>query len=92
MILTTCGRFRFLALFYIGPFQVYCYLIFFINDIFYFIEVAELLNFLDDNTIPGFPDNVENKITKLEEESSKAIKCLRFNEMIVTPVSSQSVV
>ena len=63
----------------------------FINHIFHFIEVAELLNFLDYNTIPAFSDSIENKITKIEEESSKVIKCLRFNEVIVNPVNSQSI-
>ena len=42
----------------------------FINDIFYFIKDAQLLNSADDNTI-ATSKSVDHLITELKEESEK---------------------
>ena len=42
----------------------------FINDIFYFIKDAQLLNSADDNTI-ATSKSVDDLITELKEESEK---------------------
>ena len=41
----------------------------FINDLFYFIEKAQLLNLTDDNTIEIFSNVVADLITDLHKES-----------------------
>ena len=64
----------------------------FINDLFHFINDADLLNFADDNTITAFSDSLENLIYKLEKESTNAIDWFRSNEMIVNPDKFQSII
>ena len=39
------------------------------NDLFYFIKNAKLLNVVDDNTITTFSNSVNDLITDLREES-----------------------
>ena len=41
----------------------------FINDLYYFIKNAKLLNVVDDNTISTFSNSVNDLITDLREES-----------------------
>ena len=41
----------------------------FINDLFYFIKTARLLNFANDNTIATFSNSVDDLITDLQKES-----------------------
>ena len=41
----------------------------FINNLFYFIKDAQLLNFADDKTITIFSNSVDGLITKLQKES-----------------------
>ena len=45
----------------------------FINDLFYFIKDAKLLNFIDDNKIAAFSNSVDDLITELQKESENVI-------------------
>ena len=54
----------------------------FINDMFLWIENAELDNFADDNTISGFANSIPELIKVLEAESEIAIDWFNKNEMI----------
>ena len=58
----------------------------FINDLFYFIKEAQLLDFADENTI------VDDLITNLQNESENAIDWFRSNEMVVNPDKFQSII
>ena len=60
----------------------------FINNLFYFIKDAQLLNFADDKTITIFSNSVDGLITKLQKESENDIDWFRSNEMVVNPVNS----
>ena len=57
----------------------------FINDLFLWIDKAELHNFADDNTISAFADSIQVLISTLEIESDKAIKWFSDNDMIANP-------
>ena len=58
----------------------------FINDLFYFIKDAQLLDFADENTV------VDDLITNLQNESENAIDWFRSNEMVVNPDKFQSII
>ena len=60
----------------------------FINNLFYFVKDAQLLNFADDKTITIFSNSVDGLITKLQKESENDIDWFRSNEMVVNPVNS----
>ena len=45
----------------------------FINDLFYFIKDAKLLNFIGDNKIAAFSNSVDDLITELQKESENVI-------------------
>ena len=60
----------------------------FINNLFYFIKDAQLLNFADDKTITIFSNSVDGLITKFQKESENDIDWFRSNEMVVNPVNS----
>ena len=64
----------------------------FINDLFYFIKDAKLLNFADDSTIPTFSNSVDDLITDLQKESENVIVWFRSNEMVVNPDKFQSII
>ena len=64
----------------------------FINDLFYFIKDAQILNFADDNTIAIFSNSVDDLITDLQKESENAIDRFRSNEMVVNPDKFQSII
>ena len=53
----------------------------FINDLFFWIENAELHNFADDNTISAFADSIKDLVKKLECESNTAIEWFTANGM-----------
>ena len=63
----------------------------FINDLFYFIKDAQLLNFADDNTIAAFSNSVDDLITDLQKESESVIDWFRLNEIVVNPDKFQSI-
>ena len=54
----------------------------FINDMFLWIENANLENFADDNTISAFANSIPELISVLETESEIAIDWFNKNEMI----------
>ena len=62
----------------------------FINDLFYFIKDARLLNFADDSAIATFSNSVDNLITDFQKESENAIDWFRSNKMVVNPNKFQS--
>ena len=64
----------------------------FINDLFYFIKDAQLLNFADDNTIATFSNSVDDLITDIQKESENVIDWFRSNEMVVNRDKAQSIV
>ena len=57
----------------------------FINDLFHVIEIANAHNFVDDNALTAFANNIHNLIHLLESESNVAIKWFKNNKMIVNP-------
>ena len=64
----------------------------FINDLFYFIKDAQLLNFTDDSTIATLSNSVDDLITDLQKESENAIDWFRSNEMVVNLDKFQSII
>ena len=64
----------------------------FINDLFYFIWDAQLLNFVDDNTIATFSNSADDLITDLQKESENAIDWFCLNEMVTNPNKFQSII
>ena len=46
----------------------------FINDLFYFIQKANVHNYADDNTLSSFSNSIPNLIKILEHETSISIK------------------
>ena len=64
----------------------------FINDLFYFVKDAQLLNFPDNIIIATFSNNVDDLITDLQKELENAIDWFRLNEMVVNPDKFQSVI
>ena len=65
----------------------------FINDLFYFIKDAQLLNFADENTTATFTNSIDDLITDLQQESGNAIiDWTRSSEMVVNPDKFQSVI
>ena len=61
----------------------------FINDLFYYIKDAQLLNFADDNKIAAFSNSVDDLTTDLQKESENAIDS---NEMVVNPDKFKSII
>ena len=53
----------------------------FINDLFLWIDEADLHNYADDNTISAFADSIKELKVVLEQESNKAIKWFEDNDM-----------
>jgi hypothetical protein len=61
----------------------------FINDLFLFIENANIHNYADDNAIQHQASNLDDLIAVLENESNTAVDWLNLNEMIVNPKKFQ---
>ena len=57
----------------------------FLNDLFFWIEKADLHNFADDNTISTSAKCIPDLISTLETESNVAINWFKNNSMIVNP-------
>ena len=64
----------------------------FINDITYFFENSDLINYADDNTISAFANTIKELIKTLESESEIAINWLNYNDMIANPDKFQSII
>ena len=63
-----------------------------INDLFFFIEVASMHNFSDDNTLSARGETVSKLIETLESESNIAIDWFTKNEMIINPDKFQAII
>ena len=63
-----------------------------INDLFFFIEVASMHNFADDNTLSAWGETVSKLIETLESESNIAIDWFTKNEMIINPDKFQAII
>ena len=57
----------------------------FINDLIYFIKIANVHNYADDNTLTAFSNSIPNLVKILEDESDIAISWLNKNNMIANP-------
>ena len=64
----------------------------FINDLFYFIQNANIHNYADDNTLSAFSNSIPNLIKILEEETNIAILWLNHNRMIANPEKFHSII
>ena len=64
----------------------------FINDIFLWINDADLHNFADDQTIAAFANSISELISILEKESANAINWFKQNEMIINPEKSNAII
>ena len=56
-----------------------------INDLFFFILIASVHNFADDNTLSAFAENVSKLINILQSESEVITDWFKKNQMIVNP-------
>ena len=56
-----------------------------INDLFFFILIASVHNFADDNTLSAFAENVSKLINILQSESEVINDWLKENQMMVNP-------
>ena len=56
-----------------------------INDLFFFVVLASLYNFADDNTLSAFATTIPELIKILESESEVFIDWFKVNKMIVNP-------
>ena len=57
----------------------------FINDLFFFIKVAKLTNFADDNTIYVVCKDLTELLEILRKVCQTAINRLKTNNMIISP-------
>ena len=64
----------------------------FINNLFYFIKDAQLLNFAAGNTIATFSNSVDDLITDLQKESENATNWFHSYEMVVNSDKFQSII
>ena len=64
----------------------------FINDLFYFIRSAQLLNFANDNTIATYSTSADDLITDLQTQFENSIDWFRYKEMVVNPDKFQCVI
>ena len=54
----------------------------FINDIFWFVDKAEIANYADDNTTYGVENCIMTLLKVLEEDTLSVLNWFRFNEMV----------
>ena len=64
----------------------------FINDLFLWIDEADIANFADDNTISSLANSIPELIKILERESEKAIKWFDDNDMIANAKKFQGII
>ena len=64
----------------------------FFNDFLYITEIANAHNFVDDNALTDFVNNIQNLIHLLESENSLAIKLFKENKMVVNPGNFQAII
>ena len=63
-----------------------------INDLLFFIEIASMHNFADDNTLSSWGETLPKLIGTLESESNIAIDWFTKNEMIINPDKFQAII
>ena len=63
-----------------------------INDLFFFVVLASLYNFADDNTLSAFATTVSGLIKILESESEVVIDWFKINKMVVNPDKFQAII
>ncbi len=61
----------------------------FMNDIFYVIELCDLVNYADDNTLSIFASTIEVVLATLKQDTENAIKWFKINFMQVYPSKLQ---
>ena len=66
--------------------------IIFINDLFYFIEDTEIMNFTDDNTIYACDQDINNVVINLENDLQIILNWLKNNSMVANPKKFQFIV
>ncbi len=49
------------------------------NDIFYFIEICDLANYADDNTLDHIAITIETVLSALQQDTANAIKWFEEN-------------
>ena len=64
----------------------------FLNDMFYFMDLCTLYNFVDDNSIANTADSLENLITNLRNDSKISIDWFNANGMEANPSKFQFLV
>ena len=62
------------------------------NDLFFFILIASVHNFADDNTLSAFAENVSKLINILQSESEVITDWFKKNQMIVNPDKFQVII
>ena len=63
-----------------------------INDLFFFILIASVHNFTDDNRLSAFAENVSELINILQGESEVITDWFKKNQMIVNPDKFQVII
>ena len=63
-----------------------------ISGSFFFILIASVHNFADDNTLSAFAENVSKSINVLQSESEVITDWFKKNQMIVNPDKSQVII
>ena len=63
-----------------------------INDLFFFVVLASLYNFADDNILSAFATTVSELIKILESESEVVIDWFKINKMVVNPDKFQAII
>ncbi len=59
------------------------------NDIFYFIDVCDLSNYTDDNTLHIIASKIEVHLATLKQDTENAIKWFIINIIQVNPYKFQ---
>ena len=57
----------------------------FINDYFFFIKKSSTTNFADDNTLYAYGDNIDQVVSKLEEDIQNSLYWFDINGMVANP-------
>ena len=62
------------------------------NDLFFFILIASVHNFADDNTLSAYPENVSKLINILQSDSVVMTGWFKKNQVIVNPDKFQVII
>ena len=71
---------------------VHLFLTFFVNHLVFFIELTELCNFADDNSIYECGDNITNVIASLEHDLCIILQWFASNQLVANPAKFQMMV